>query len=389
MFLDALQERNPRLVDAVLELHREGVLPPGSFVVDLDTVARNAAAVAAAAERLGIRLYFMTKQVGRNPAIARTALEYIPAAVAVDVDDADALAAAGVPLGHVGHLVQPPSAALERVLSYRPEVLTVYSVGKAEQVSAVAEALGIEQALTLRVTADGDEVFPGQEGGIALSELIAARRTIDESLPAVRVAGVTSYPTVAFSDGAYAPTRNLGTLEAAARTLGDLEQVNAAGHTSVDTLPIVAASGATHAEPGHALTGTTPRTAVAQTAEVPAVCFLSEVSHFDDDDIWVFGGGFYARGHAASGLLSHGGSTSRLALRPQAPEFIDYYRRLARDGQPVAVGDAAVFAFRFQAFATRAPVATLAGVQEGRPRLVGVHDVQGRPVLAQRAAHEA
>jgi predicted amino acid racemase len=379
LFLAALTARNPALIDAAVELHQAGAIPPGTFVVDADAVERNAAQLAAAARSVGVRLYFMTKQIGRNPVICRRVLAHIPAAVAVDMDDADALASAAVPLGHVGHLVQPSTASIERMLGHDPEVVTVFSVAKARQISRVARELGREQALLIRVVDAGDELFPGQEGGIPLDGLASARAAID-ALPGVRVAGVTTYPAVRFNGSTYEPTANLRTIQRAARLLGDLEQINAAGHTSVDVLPLIAEAGATHAEPGHALTGSTPRAAGGRTPETPAVCFVSEVSHLDDDHVSVFGGGFYARGNAHGGLVVHGSARHRLDLVPLPHDAIDYYRRLVRGADAVSVGDSVVFAFRFQAFTSRARVATVEDVAAGRPRLVGLHDVYGRPV---------
>ncbi|HEX7292777.1 MAG TPA: alanine racemase [Conexibacter sp.] len=380
MFLRAVMERNAPLVDAAVELHRDGAIPPGTFVIDVDAVAANAAAVAGAAAAAGVRLYFMTKQIGRNPMVAETVRAHIDAAVAVDVDDADALHAAGVPLGHVGHLVQTPTCAVERMLGYEPEVVTVFSVEKARQIAAIACRSGREQALLLRVADVDDEFFPGQEGGIAPERIAAARAEID-ALDGVRVVGVTTYPTVRFDGAAYRPTRNLSTLRRAAELLAPLEQVNAPGHTSVDTLPLVAAAGATHAEPGHALTGTTPRAAVAPTPEVPAVCFLSEVSHVDDEHAWVFGGGFYERGRAERGLLvrEHDEPAQLLPLVKLPKGSIDYYRRLRLTrSTAVSVGDSAVFSFRFQAFTSRARIAVIGGLRDGRWRLLGLHDVHGR-----------
>lgn len=377
MFLTAVLERNPALIEAAIALHQRGAIAPGTFVVDLDAVSANAKMLADEARALGVQLYFMTKQLGRNPLAARAALVHIPAAVAVDMDDAQALADSGVPLGHVGHLVQPPRAHVDRVVAFRPEVITVFSIDKAAQIAAAARRQAHEQALLLRIVGPGDELFPGQEGGIALSSLARAASEIT-ALGGVCVAGVTSYPTVRFDGERYIRTQNLATLEAAADLLGGLEQINASGHTSTDVLPIIARAGATHAEPGHALTGTTPRAATGLTRELPAVCFVSEVSHADASDIWVFGGGFYERGHAGSGLLVHRGDLRRLALRPLPHDAIDYYRRLERNGAGAAVGDTAIFAFRFQAFTSRARIAAVTGLSVGQARLAGVHDIYGR-----------
>jgi predicted amino acid racemase len=380
VFLDALQRRNPGLLDAAVALHRSGQIPPGSFVVDVEQVEANARSISEAADRAGLELYFMTKQVGRNPVVAQSVARWIPAAVAVDLDDAAALAAAGVRVGHIGHLVQPPTRDIGAVLELEPEVITVFSIEKARQISDVAHALGREQQLLLRVRADRDEFFPGQGGGIDLGEVERVRDLIEE-LPAVRVAGVTTYPVFRFEEsGRFEPTRNMATLLQAAARLGSVLQLNAPGHSSVELFAELAAVGATHAEPGHALTGTTPAAAVRDIAEVPSVCYVTEVSHRDGALLAVFGGGFYERGHARAGLVYNRGKVRKFDLAPLPRGSIDYYRFLEGDHLGVDVGDAVVFAFRFQIFTSRAKVATVAGVSAGAPELIGLHDAYGRPV---------
>jgi predicted amino acid racemase len=176
------------------------------------------------------------------------------------------------------------------------------------------------------------------------------------------------------------------TLTEAVRILGGAEQVNAPGHTSLAVLPLLRDAGATHGEPGHALTGTTPLAAQRDVGEEPAICYLSEVSHRDGDRLSVFGSGFYARGHCRGGLLVHGDDRRLLAIDPLPADAIDYYRHLRSDGGPAAVGDAVVFAFRFQAFTSRALVATVEGLSAGTPRLAGIHDSNGRPAATPRLA---
>jgi hypothetical protein len=75
-----------------------------------------------------------------------------------------------------------------------------------------------------------------------------------------------------------------------------------------------------------------------------------------------------------------------LAVAPLAADAIDYYRRLRSDGGAVAVGDPVVFSFRFQAFTSRARVATVEGVASGTPRLAGLHDSNGRALPVRGAA---
>jgi predicted amino acid racemase len=379
MFVDALMRRNPKLIDAALELHARGDVPPATFVIDLEQVERNAGLLARKAEAADISLYFMSKQIGRNPLVAERVARTIPAAVAVELDEALTLARAGIRLGHIGHLVQIPAQFMETALSLEPEVMTVFSFEKAAQVSAAAKAIGRDQALLLRVRGPGDFFYPGQEGGIPLSSVAETWERIAE-LDNVRLAGLTSYPVFAYVDGGFIAMPNLATLQAAAESVGGVEQLNAPGHTSAAVLSLLARSPATHAEPGHALTGTTPLAADEDTPELPACCMISEVSHVDDDHVWVFGGSFYSRGNCRTGVLRHGSRTSRLEVCEFPADAIDYYRPLVRDGVEASVGDPVVFAYRFQAFTSRAKVAAVDGVGKEEPVVVGLHDGLGNPV---------
>jgi predicted amino acid racemase len=383
MFVDSLARRNPKLIEAALELHARGEIPPATFVVDLEQVDRNAGLLAERAASAGIGLYFMSKQLGRNPVIASRVAESIPSAVAVELDEALVLDRVGVRIGHLGHLVQVPSHSVDLALSLQPEVVTTFSVEKAEQLAAAARRIGREQAVLLRVRGPNDRFYAGQEGGIGIADLERAWATID-GLEGLRAVGVTSFPAFELSDREFAPTPNMETLRAAASLLGGVEQVNAPGHTSAAVLPLLRRAGATQGEPGHALTGTTPLAAQRDTEEVPACCMVTEVSHLEDDRIAVFGGAFYNRGNCLTGILDHGGTRRRLRACEFPTAAIDYYRHLRRDGATAAVGDPVLFAFRFQAFTSRAKVAAVAGVAKEQPELLGLHDGLGNPIGGSR-----
>lgn len=73
MYLDRLLERNQRLVRTAVRLHQTGQIPPNTFVIDLNAVAENAAALVAEAERCGVQTYIMTKQYARNPYVTAIA----------------------------------------------------------------------------------------------------------------------------------------------------------------------------------------------------------------------------------------------------------------------------------------------------------------------------
>ena len=65
MFLDVLRRRNPKFLEAAIVLHRQGKIPANAYVLDLDAVEANARVLKTEADRLGLKIFAMTKQVGR------------------------------------------------------------------------------------------------------------------------------------------------------------------------------------------------------------------------------------------------------------------------------------------------------------------------------------
>ncbi|MFI1826173.1 alanine racemase [Streptomyces sp. NPDC020412] len=387
MFLDTVIARNPELVDVAAALHERGAIPPDTYVVDRDAVEANAALLAAEAERLDLTLWFVVKQLGRNPELIRAVADHIPAYAAIDTGEARTLHATGAARpGNLGHLVQIPRRALPELLAWRPEAVTVYDVANARAVSEAAADLGLVQDVLVRIESAPGAGYPGQDGGVPLDGLAAFAHAV-EALPGVRIAGVTAFPCLLCdpTTGAPRPTPNL-TLAVRAR-----QALAARGHhglklsapsaTSVAALPLLAEHGVTHAEPGHALTGTTPLHAVdPHQPEKPAYVYVTEVAHtLADGRPAVFGGGFYPRARIDSALLPRTGQRLRVADAPA--ENIDYYRSLAAPppGAPAPrIGDTAVLSFRTQIFVTRSTVAVVAGLSSGAPRLTGLYDAQGR-----------
>jgi predicted amino acid racemase len=392
MFLDVLRRRNPRLIDATIELHQRGELPANTYVFDLDAVTENARALATEATGLGLTVYAMTKQVGRNPDFCQ-ALKAggIDAVVAVDMADARATYRAGMRLGHLGHLVQVPRAEIHAALGMSPEHLTVFSMDKAREAAAAAASWGREQPLLARLYASDDEFYSGHEGGFPAAEIVRVADEID-GLDGARFAGLTTFPAILFDPETQAlrRTHNLCTLETAATALRqagrDRLEINAAGTTSAAALPLLAGAGVTQVEPGHALTGTTPLHAVKDLAELPAACYLSEVSHFYEGRAFCFGGGMYVdpvfppyQVRAVVGRAA--GADTLLAAALPPPAAIDYYGQLDLTGSPdVRVGDSVVFGFRIQAFVTRAYTAGLSGLAAGNPQVAGIWAANGDPV---------
>jgi hypothetical protein len=104
------------------------VLTPGSYVIDLDAVTRNARRISDEARRLDMEVLAMTKQVGRGAPFA-DALRAggVNRAVAVDLARATAADAAGLHVGHLGHLVQIPRSQAAFAASLDPDNWTVFN----------------------------------------------------------------------------------------------------------------------------------------------------------------------------------------------------------------------------------------------------------------------
>jgi predicted amino acid racemase len=405
MYLARARKRNPALIATATRFHQAGDIPANCFVFDADAFEANGAALRHEAARHGLQLYFMTKQHGRNPELFRRVIT--PGAretVAVNMEDARILHRYGIGLGHIGNLVQAPRHELPKVIAtYRPEVISVFSVEKAKQVSAVADAYERKQDVLLRVHSRDDTLFPGMEGGFYLDELEETAHTISQ-LPGIRIVGVTTFPALSYHHEGAEPvaTPNLDALIAAKKTLEGLgievTQVNAPGNNSCSTMEFLAERGVTHVEPGSALTGSsTFHLYHDDLPEDPAMVYLTEISHIWDRQAYVYGGGFFiddppVQMRETFQRKALVGSTPQQLLEQEAAflgigargggQFaaIDYHGILDPGDLRVSVGDTAIFAFRAQLFMTRAYAAVIEGLRHDAPRLVGVWDWSGHRV---------
>ncbi|WHY33971.1 YhfX family PLP-dependent enzyme [Cytobacillus firmus] len=380
MFLDVTKRRNPKLIQSGVTLHQSGQIPPNTYVIDLDILGENVAALAETAKNHDFTLYFMSKQLGRLPFIGQFIAEHgIEKAVAVEFDEAKTLAEGGVEIGNVGHLVQPGKNQWPEVLSWNPEVITLFSLARARQLSDAAVQSGRVQDVLLRVYAEGDMIYPGQQGGFRLEKLDEELPEL-AGLPGINIAGVTTFPNFQLSEDkkSMEPTPNFTTLLKAKGILEKkgitVKQVNGPSANSCETIPFLAEQGVTHGEPGHALTGTTPLHAYRDLPEKPAIVYVTEVSHQDQEQYYVIGGGYYGRSHLTGCLVGNNEKDILnqyvKAIEP-APEAIDYYGAIEKpNGFQVSEGDTAVFSFRTQVFVTRAHIALVKGIQSGKPELV-------------------
>jgi predicted amino acid racemase len=394
MFLDSLRTKNPSLVAAAVHLHQTGELRANTYLLDVDGVAQNARTIRLAADEHGLTVYAMTKQFGRNPDACRAIVDSgITAAVAVDLQCQEAVMRAGMRVGHAGHLVQPNLGTEDAVIAARPDVVTVFNEEIAARIGAAASRAAVLQPVLLRVVAPGDRFYFGHGGGFPLDSVVQAAARI-AAIAGLRIVGVTSFPCLAADEAARAivPTPNFATIVEAAERLRraghEISQVNAPGTTSARTMKTLALNGATHVEPGNAFHGTTPLHLWESDApEIPAIAYVSEVSHLEGDDAYVFGAGLYVdKVLGQYGLRALCGRDETILERLYAAEMapdgaIHYYCKLhLPSGHDVRVGDTVVFCFRPQVFVTRGRTQGLVGLRSGAPRLSGVYDVEARSV---------
>ncbi|MCW8111028.1 YhfX family PLP-dependent enzyme [Yersinia intermedia] len=380
MFLKTLLKQNTKLIDAAISYWQQGEIYPDSYVIDVEQTEANARLLVATANRYQIKLYLMSKQFGRNPELCRRLLACgFQGMVAVDFKEARQLYRHAIPVAHVGHLVQPPSAMVASIVRQRPEVITVFSLEKAREISQAAHHQHHIQPLMLKVFQPGDLLYAGQEAGFALENLPATIAAINE-MPAVRLVGITHFPCMLYDplSRQTLPTANMHTLLAARDILLtqgiSLEQINAPSATSCTTLPQLAQLGVTHSEPGHALTGTIPANQHGNQPEQISMLYLSEISHHVADSSYFFGGGYYRRGHLQNALVWHGNRFSQSVVSPMEDSSIDYCLRLAGK---FPIGSPTIMSFRTQIFVTRSDVVLIDGIQSGKPRLLGCYDSLG------------
>ena len=384
MFLNKLRETNPALLRYAFEAHGCGEILPDTYLLDLDAVAENGRRMVEVARENGVVLDFMLKQIGRNPLVAKKLMEVgFRGCVAVDFREALRMVEEGIHLGNVGHLVQVPHAALKTILSARPDVVTVYTKEKIQEIDRVAGELGLVQPLLLRVTDEDAYVYSGQTGGFRSHELPQVLDLID-SLPYVRVGGFTVFPALLYEegDGAITPTANMKGLDRAvelarARGLQDLI-VNIPSATCVSSIPLIRELGGNIGEPGHGLTGTTPLHRDTSQPERVGYVYVSEVSHNFDGRAYCYGGGHYRRGHMENALVGSSLETSRqLKVTPPDADSIDYYYELA---EPCGVGETVVLCHRTQIFTVRSEVVVVEGLSAGKPVIAGRYTSLGRKI---------
>ena len=309
MFLEQTIKQDRELIEKAFMLHQKGQIMPDSYVIDVDTFLDNSKAILQAANNNGMDCYFMLKQVGRNPFLARKLVDLgYKGAVVVDYKEALIMMKYHIPICNVGHLVQIPKSLLQKLVDYGCDYYTVYSYQKILDLNQCGKASNKKLKLMIRVTDNDDMIYSGQTAGFYLDQLKELVNKVKE-LNYVEIKGLTSFPCFLYDESLekIAATNNLKTLLKAKEILESLginiDNINAPSTSSVETIKEMQPYPINSIEPGHGLSGTTPLHALQQCAEKPCVVYVSEVSHNFDGLAYCYGGGHYRRSHVKNALV--------------------------------------------------------------------------------------
>lgn len=390
MFLNTLKRRNKKLVQAAFDLHQKGYITPDSYMIDVDIFLENSKKILQEANKYGIKLYYMLKQIGRNPYLAKKLEEMgYSGAVVVDFKEADIMIKNGLKIGNVGHLVQVPDNMLEKVIKSNPEIITVYSYEKAEKISEISERLNKIQDIMIKVVDDNSSIYPGQESGFEIKNLETEIEKL-LNLKGIKINGITSFPCFLYNKekNKIEPTENIKTIKMAQNILKEkfdisVEQLNMPSVTSVENIKQIKELGGTHGEPGHSLTGTTPLGEDMDIEELPAYVYISEISHQFRGKWYFYGGGYYRRGNLKKALVGEKIEKSfELLVDTMDSSSIDYYLSLKENqNTDIKVGDTVLTSFRTQIFVTRSDVVLVKGIQSAEPEIIGRYTALGEEMI--------
>jgi predicted amino acid racemase len=73
-YLENLRQRNPALIEFAAELHQKNLIPVSTYLLDLDAHITNAKLMMEEARKHGVSLYYMSKQIARNPIVVGAVL---------------------------------------------------------------------------------------------------------------------------------------------------------------------------------------------------------------------------------------------------------------------------------------------------------------------------
>ncbi len=381
MFLDKVIKRNRKLVDTAINFHKRGLLEPDTYIVDVDVFLDNAKKILDKANSVDINLYFMLKQIGRNPYLAKKLVEMgYKGAVVVDFRCAQTMIDNNIPLGNVGHLVQTPKSKLKSFIAYGVEVFTVFTKEKMHEINEAAQSVDKIQDIIVKVSSEDDLFYSGQMSGININELQTFIKEA-KTLKNINIVGATAFPCYLYDKdlNEVVETPNYFTVKKAIEIMEEnnltIKQVNTPSTTCVSTLDLMAKGIGNYGEPGHGLSGTTPQHAYQDLAELPAVVYLSEISHNFRGDSYCYGGGHYRRSNVENCLVVNSDNTENYSkVTPVNDDSIDYYFKIDNEQE---VSATVVMAFRFQMFVTRSRVVLIEGISSDNPKIISSYDGLG------------
>lgn len=375
LFLKRLLDTNKSFVDTSLDLYKKGLILPDSYCIDVDMFLENAKNILNEAKKYNINLFYMLKQVGRNPYLAKK-LEDLgyKGAVCVDFKEVEVMMKNNLKLCNIGHLVQIPKNMLSRVIEYGVEIITVYSYDMIKEISNIALSLNKTQDIMLRILDENSEIYPGQEAGFSVNEVKELIPKLKD-LKGVKLNGITSFPCFLYSpdEKCIKETNNLFSVLEVNEFLKKqnlyVKHINLPSVSTVENIKKIYSYGGTDAEPGHALTGTTPLN-IDSGVEIPAYLYISEISHVFKNNSYFYGGGYYPRGHMKHGYIDN----KIVNVNNFNATNIDYY--LSLEGK-YNIFDPIILCFRTQMFVTRSDIVLIEGIHSNNIHIVGIYNTQG------------
>ena len=396
MFLKKVMENNQPLVKTAISLHREGNIPPTTFVLDLDMIRKNAAELKDEAVKNNLKMYLMVKSFNRNPFVSTIAVsEGFEGVVAVNFQGASVHDRYNIPIKHIGHLVQVPMHYILKALKLNPEVITVFSYIEAKRISASAKILGKRQDLLIRVYNKDNIFFYGQEGGVPEEDLSSTVSKIMK-LENVNIVGLTAYPCLTYNlkkEDKIVKTNNLRTMLKAADLLRkkfkiDIKQINAPGNNFSEVFKILADAGATHLEPGLALLGISFSHALDDIKGTPSHVFVTEIIHKINGKGYAVGEGFWEHNMSIESNLKNAlvGSSfdecmnNVLDIEDKGQGQVINYHGIITQGNKCKIGDTVISSSFVNMQETNAYTAAVSGIQSGNPKVEAIFDNGCHPV---------
>lgn len=355
---------------------KKGYILPDTYCIDLDTFLENSIKIYESAKKNNITLYYMLKQVGRNPYLAKRLEEVgYSGAVCVDFKDVEIMMKNGLKIGNAGHLVQIPHSMLEKLIDYGVEIITVYSLEMIAKISEICVKKGKNQDIMFRVISDKSNIYDGQEAGMT-AEYINDNIEYIKSLEGIRINGLTSFPCFLHNEktNKIEKTQNVDEILIVKNILKEnginISQINLPSITSVENMEQIVSLGGTHAEPGHALSGTIPLSENTSLIQIPSYLYLSEISHHFNNKSYFYGGGYYYRGNIKYGYTAN----EIIEINEFNSKNIDYY---LSSKEKISIFSPIILCFRTQMFVTRSDVVIISGIRKNNPEIIGRYTSRG------------